>query len=134
MQYYSDLFAEDTSIDLGVVSSLVVYGNVIEFVDHAFLSTEITSPEIKAPLFFMAPSKAPCPNGFTVVLQWVLQWEDLCEAIKYCFSSGFFPKFFSATCIHLIPKSAYASTLRDLRLILAAQLLIRLAISFWLRG
>lgn len=84
--------------------------------DH--LANPFTPAEVRKAFFYLNPSKAPGPNGFTTLFfqdAWDIMGEEITRVVLGVLNGGDSLKDWNSTVVTLIPKTKDPSSLKDFR-------------------
>ncbi|XP_026442655.1 uncharacterized protein LOC113342278 [Papaver somniferum] len=116
VDYYEAKFNGDDSVPVEALFN--IDHNSISLEESARMDQLPSIDEIHAAVFDLGADSAPGPDGFAGFFYrhcWEIIWEDLVNAIMFCWSNRFIPHGVNSSLLMLLPKERGANTLRNFR-------------------
>lgn len=105
--------------ELSMVDKRVVArGPNLNFLQQQMLNADCTNEEVKVALFSMNSTKAPSIDGFNAYFfkkSWHIIGEEVTEAIKQFFTTGYLPRELNVALLTLLPKCENAVSMKEFR-------------------
>ncbi|XP_059288842.1 uncharacterized protein LOC132042262 [Lycium ferocissimum] len=116
IDFYRNLFSQNhTYIDLSILDCIP---NLVTCEDNQMLKEEISSKEVKDAIFDIDPNSSAGPDGFSSLFFqkcWSIVEQDLVSMVKAVYNGTPMPKYFTSTCLILIPKSQHPQEFSEFR-------------------
>ncbi|XP_060170788.1 uncharacterized protein LOC132601740 [Lycium barbarum] len=116
VDFFQKLFSPESTTD--EPTSLNVIQSVVSDEDNRFLIAIPSREEIKEIVFQLDPDSAPGPDGLSGKFyqsSWPVIAEDVFLAVKAFFEGSTLPKFFTHTCLVMVPKVEFPQHFTDIR-------------------
>ncbi|XP_060210293.1 uncharacterized protein LOC132637177 [Lycium barbarum] len=116
INFYQNLFTQNhTYIDLSILDCIP---NLVTCDDNQILNEEISSKVVKDATFDIDPNSSAGPDGFSSFFFqkcWSIVEHDLVSMVKAVYKGTPMPKYFTSTCLILIPKSQHPQEFSEFR-------------------
>ncbi|XP_070017747.1 uncharacterized protein [Nicotiana sylvestris] len=105
VNFYQDLFnSGNLDIDMSIMNCIP---RLISDDDNIMLLAEPSQEEVRNAIFFINPNSSAGPDGFNSLFfqkTWDIIGDDMVNMVRVVFNSDQIPRFFTNTCLVLIPK------------------------------
>ncbi|XP_060182469.1 uncharacterized protein LOC132612163 [Lycium barbarum] len=115
VKYFSDIFKEDHDLEL---QHLDCINQRVTQEDNIMLDAIPDEEEIKTAVFYLNPDSSPGPDGFGGAFYqscWNIIKSDLIEFIQQFFGGTGLTRFYTSSCLILLPKVESPSSFNDMR-------------------